>query len=124
MTENLEIYKCEVCGIVAEVLEGGAGDLVCCGTEMALQQAKTADAATEKHVPIIEPGDGEVTVVVGSTPHPMEDKHYIQWIELTSDGQTTRRMLKPGDDPKAVFTGAGKDLTAREHCNLHGLWKG
>lgn len=124
MTEKLQVYKCEVCGIIAEVLEEGAGELVCCGQEMVLQDEKTADKTTEKHVPIIEPVDGGVKVVVGCTPHPMEQKHYIQWIELLADGKAYRQFLEPGDAPEAVFPVTGENLSAREYCNLHGLWKG
>ena len=124
MTEKLQVYKCEVCGIITEVLEEGAGELVCCGQEMVLQDEKTADKTTEKHVPILEPVDGGVKVVVGCNPHPMEPKHYIQWIELLADGKAYRQFLNPGDAPEAVFPVTGQDLSAREYCNVHGLWKG
>ena len=127
MTEKLQVYKCNVCGIVVEVLEGGAGEPVCCGEPMQLLDAKTEDAATEKHVPYIERIEGGVKVSVGqNAAHPMEDKHYIQWIELLADGKSYRAFLSPGDAPEAVFAVAvtGEDLSARELCNIHGLWKG
>ena len=125
MTEKLQVYKCDVCGIVAEVLENGAGELVCCGQPMTLQQEKTEDATTEKHVPYIESIDGGVKVRIGqNAAHPMEEKHYIQWIELLADGKAYRQFLQPGDAPEAVFNVAGGDLSAREYCNIHGLWKG
>ena len=125
MTEKLQVYKCDVCGIVAEVLENGAGELVCCGQPMTLQQEKTEDATTEKHVPYIESVDGGVKVRVGqNAAHPMEEKHYIQWIELLADGKAYRQFLEPGDAPEAVFNVTGGDLSAREYCNIHGLWKG
>ena len=125
MTEELQIYKCEICGIIIEVLEGGAGEPVCCGEPMVLQQAKTEDASTEKHVPYIEPFDGGVKVRIGrNAAHPMEAAHYIQWIELPIDGKAYRQFLKPGDAPEAVFPVSGENLSAREYCNVHGLWKG
>jgi len=125
MTEKLQVYKCEVCGIVAEVLDGGAGELVCCGQPMQLMAEKTEDATTEKHVPYIEKVDGGVKVRVGqNAAHPMEEKHWIQWIELMADGKAYRQFLNPGDAPEAVFPVTGEDLSAREFCNIHGLWKG
>jgi superoxide reductase len=125
LTDKLQVYKCEVCGIIAEVLDGGAGELVCCGEPMQLMAEKTEDAATEKHVPYIERADGGVKVRVGQNQaHPMEAKHWIQWIELLVDGKAYRQFLNPGDAPEAFFPVTGEDLTAREFCNIHGLWKG
>jgi len=124
MAEKLQVYKCMVCGNIVEVLHGGAGELVCCGQPMELLDEKTADAATEKHVPVIEKIDSGVKVKVGSVPHPMEDKHYIEWIELLADGKAYRQFLNPGDAPEAVFTIEADSVSAREHCNVHGLWKG
>jgi len=85
---------------------------------------KTADATTEKHVPVIEKVDGGIKVKVGSVPHPMEDKHYIEWIEIIADGKAYRQFLDPGDAPEALFNIEAEGVTAREHCNVHGLWKG
>lgn len=125
MTERKQIYKCQVCGIVVEVLDGGAGECICCGEPMQLMPEKTEDATTEKHVPYIEPVEGGVKVRVGqNTAHPMEEKHWIQWIEVTVDGRACRQFLQPGDAPEAVFGASGESITAREFCNLHGLWKG
>ena len=124
MTEKLQVYKCDVCGIVVEVLEGGAGEPVCCGQPMTLQEEKTDDVTTEKHVPYIEKVDGGVKVRIGqNAAHPMEEKHYIQWIELLADGKAYRQFLNPGDAPEALFNVTGEDLAAREFCNIHGLWK-
>jgi len=124
MTRQLQVYKCDVCGNIVEVLESGAGELVCCGEPMTLQQEKTEDAATEKHVPYIEKVDGGVKVRIGrNAAHPMDQKHYIQWIELLADDRACRQFLKPGDAPEAVFNVTGEDLSAREFCNIHGLWK-
>jgi superoxide reductase len=125
MTEKKQIYKCNVCGIVVEVLEEGAGELVCCSEAMALQEAKTEDLTKEKHVPWIQGVAGGTKVTVGKAAlHPMEQKHYIQWIELLADGKSCRQFLSPGDAPEAVFPVTGEDLSAREFCNIHGLWKG
>lgn len=123
LAERLEIYKCEACGNIVEVLEGGAGELVCCGEPMKLMTENTVDAAKEKHVPVIEKFDGGIKVKVGDVPHPMEEKHYIQWIELIADGKSYHQFLKPGDTPEALFHISASQLTAREYCNLHLLWK-
>jgi superoxide reductase len=124
MAQKLQIYKCAVCGNIVEVLHGGVGELVCCGQPMELLDEKTADAATEKHVPVIEKINGGCKVIVGSTLHPMEEKHYIEWIELLAGDKTYRQFLNPGDAPEAVFNIEATEVTAREHCNVHGLWKG
>lgn len=124
MAEKLEIYKCEMCGNIVEVLFGGAGELVCCGQPMKLFVANTVDAAKEKHVPVIEKTDKGYLVKVGGVPHPMEEKHYIQWIELIdNNGKAYRQFLKPGQAPEALFCIEAESVTAREYCNLHGLWK-
>ncbi|MDU0459762.1 MAG: desulfoferrodoxin [Geobacteraceae bacterium] len=122
MPKLLEVYKCELCGNIVEVIHAGGGDLVCCGQEMKLMAENTVDAAKEKHVPVIEVGDGFVKVTVGSVPHPMEEKHYIEWIELIADGKAYRQFLKPGEVATATFNITASSLTAREYCNLHGLW--
>ncbi len=121
--KNREIYKCGLCGNVVEVLFAGGGELVCCGKPMILQLENTVDASKEKHVPVIEKTAEGYKVKVGSIPHPMEEKHFITVIELTVDGKTFQRLLKPGDLPEAVFCVKGAVVTAREYCNLHGLWK-
>lgn len=125
MEERYQVYKCNRCGNIVELLVAGGGTLVCCGEEMELLQEKRADSATEKHVPVIEKTDNGYKVTVGSTLHPMEEKHYIQWIELVADGKTFRKYLKPGDAPQAFFNCVeASEIYAREHCNVHGLWKG
>lgn len=123
MAKRLEVYKCEVCGNVVEVLHEGAGQMVCCDQPMTLVTENTVDAAKEKHVPVIEKIDGGYRVKVGSVTHPMEEKHYIEWIELIADGKAYREFLKPGVAPEAVFKVEASQVTAREYCNLHGLWK-
>lgn len=123
MPERKEIYKCEACGNIVEVLEGGGAELVCCGEEMSLFEEKTQEQGKEKHVPVVDAAGGNSIIVkVGSNPHPMEEKHYIQWIEATDKDRTYRHYLKPGQDPETVFTGLGPDIKVREYCNLHGLW--
>lgn len=124
MAERLEVYKCELCGNIVEVLHGGAGELVCCGQAMTCLQENTVDAAKEKHVPVIEKVDGGVKVKVGDVAHPMEEKHYIEWIEVIANGKSCFKFLKPGEAPEAVFNVEADTITARAYCNLHGLWKG
>ena len=123
MTEAKQVYLCQVCGIVVETLEGGAGEPVCCGRTMTLQREKTAGRGAEKHLPVIESGGGAVTVRVGSEPHPMAHEHLIQWIDVASDGRTCRQFLRPGQAPQATFPAAGGDLTIRAYCSIHGLWR-
>ena len=124
MTEQKQIYKCNVCGNIVEVLHGGMGELVCCNEPMELLEEKTADASTEKHVPVIEKIEGGYKVKVGSVPHPMEAKHYIEWIELIADGKAYRQFLKPNTAAEAVFNVEADNVSAREYCNVHSLWKG
>jgi len=123
MAKRLEIYKCELCGNIVEVLHEGKGELVCCHQPMKLVAENTVDASKEKHVPVIEVLEHGIKVTVGSVAHPMEEKHYIEWVELVADGKAYRQFLKPGDAPEAVFCIDAKEITAREYCNLHGLWK-
>ena len=123
MAERLEVYKCDLCGNIIEVLHGGAGELVCCGQPMNLLAENTVDAAKEKHVPVVEKTPDGVKVKVGSVAHPMEEKHYIEWIEIIADGKSYRQFLNPGETPEATFTVDAEDVTAREYCNLHGHWK-
>ena len=124
MTKVKEIYKCEICGNIVEVLHAGVGALVCCGQEMKLMEAETEDASTEKHVPYIEKTDSGILVKVGQNQdHPMVDEHYIEWIEITADGAVYKKFLKPGDKPQALFEIKADKVEAREYCNVHGLWK-
>jgi len=123
MAKQLEVYKCDLCGNIAEVLHGGAGELVCCGQPMSKLVENTVDAAKEKHVPAIEKTEDGVKVKVGDVAHPMEEKHYIEWIEVIVGGKVYRQFLKPGKAPEATFDIEADQVTAREYCNLHGLWK-
>ena len=125
MTEKLQVYKCEVCGNIVEMLHEGAGELVCCGQPMKVFVANTVDAAKEKHVPVIEKTAEGIKVKVGSVAHPMEEKHYIEWVELIDGEKVYRQFLKPGGAPEATFTvGVKGPAAAGEFCNLHGVWKG
>ena len=123
MTERLQIYKCEICGNIVEVLHTGKGELVCCGEPMKLYKENTIDAALEKHVPVIEKTENGFKVKVGSVAHPMIEEHYIEWIEVIVDGIAYRKFLNPGDEPEAEFCIKADNVTAREYCNIHGLWK-
>jgi superoxide reductase len=128
MTQLNQIYKCGVCGIIVKIMHAGGGELVCCQKPMMLLKENSTDAATEKHVPVIERTDNGFLVKVGSNPHPMEEKHYIEWIELNIDGSIHLARLKPGGKPEAHFCfchscGKPQKVKAREYCNLHGLWQ-
>jgi superoxide reductase len=124
MTQLNQIYKCNVCGNIVQVLHAGAGELVCCGQPMQLLEGNTVDASLEKHVPVIEKTDKGIKVKVGSIPHPMEEAHYIEWIQVIAGNTAYRHYLNPGDAPEAEFcVPYSADLIAREYCNLHGLWK-
>jgi len=123
MTQLLNVFKCNVCGNMVEVLHEGEGTLVCCDQPMQLMVENTVDAAKEKHVPVIEKVAGGYLVKVGSVEHPMIPAHYIEWIELAADGKTYRQFLKPGEKPEALFKTDAENVYAREYCNLHGVWK-
>ncbi len=124
MASRGQVYKCNLCGNIVEVLYGADGELICCGKAMDLLEEKTADSSTEKHVPFIEEKENGYMVRVGeNTAHPMQDDHYIEWIELVVDGAVYRKYLKPSDAAEAVFdVPKGNSVSAREYCNLHGLW--
>lgn len=123
MAEIRQIYKCSVCGNMVEVIHGGMGQLVCCGQEMMLLEAKDADAGFEKHVPVVEKNGEEYVVKVGSVEHPMEEKHHIEWVELNTPKFIYRKYLNAGEKPEATFKTTEDILYAREYCNVHGLWK-
>ena len=125
MAKKGKIYRCSVCGNIVEVLEEGAGTLVCCGQDMEMLQEKEQDQGLEKHVPQIKIEGDTATVTVGDILHPMEDSHYIQFIQLIVDGDTQTKYLLPSQQPITQFKlpKEYKNITAREYCNLHGLWK-
>ena len=124
MADLNKIYKCNVCGNIVEVVHSGKGELVCCEQPMEKLEEKSQDEGLEKHVPIITKTDKGYLVKVSSTEHPMQDDHYIEWVQLIADGNYCRKFLQPGDKPEAEFTiGEAKEVSAREYCNLHGLWQ-
>jgi len=123
MAEKREIYRCEKCGNIVEVLHAAGGNLICCGQDMTILVANSVDAAVEKHVPVIQKDGDTVTVSVGSTLHPMEEKHYIEFIQLVTEARTYTAYLDPGKEPKASFDAKGEVVSARAYCNLHSLWK-
>ena len=122
MTKQLQVYKCEICGNIVLVLHNGVGELVCCGQPMNLMEEKTEDEGKEKHVPVFERTDKGIKVKVGSVPHPMEENHYIEWIEVTTKDGVARKFLKPGNIPEAEFEIMGEIVQIREYCSVHGLW--
>lgn len=123
MVKKLQVYKCEICGSMVEVLNEAKGTLVCCGKPMTLLNENTVDAAVEKHIPVAEEKDGQLLVKVGAVEHPMVNEHFIQWIEvITKDGEVVRKDLNPNEKPEAKFTINGEVDRIREYCNLHGLW--
>ncbi|MEA2059890.1 MAG: desulfoferrodoxin [Thermodesulfobacteriota bacterium] len=123
MAEKLGVYRCEKCGNIVEMLHAEKPKVHCCNQEMTLIEPNIVDAAKEKHVPVIEKIDGGYLVKVGSVAHPMEEKHYIEWIEINADNVVYRRFLKPGDAPEAKFLIDADNITAREYCNIHGFWR-
>lgn len=123
MSKKMAVYKCNKCGTVVEGMNDTDIDVVCCGKTMVMLKENTTDAAQEKHVPVIEKADGGVKVVVGSTPHPMGDDHWIEWIEIIAGKTIYRQFLDPAETPEAFFPINEKDIIVRAYCNLHGLWK-
>jgi superoxide reductase len=123
MTEKKQIYKCELCGNIVEMLHVGPGELVCCEKPMVLFTENSVDAAKEKHVPVIEKTENGFKVKLGSIAHPMEEKHYIEWIELIAGEKSYKKFLNPGNAPEAEFCIDASEVIARAYCNLHGLWK-
>lgn len=124
MTKLREIYKCNVCGNIVEVLHTGVGELVCCGQPMENMEEKTEDSSVEKHVPYIKKTEKGIVVKIGQNQdHPMEEKHYIEWIQVIAEGISYRKFLKPGNKPQAEFEIKSNNIVAREYCNVHGLWK-
>jgi len=126
MTEEKQVYRCNICGNIVEVLHIGTGRLVCCGQQMQLLEEKTSDLGHEKHVPTIEKTDKGVKVKVGSVSHPMEENHCIEWIEVVAGGRVYRKVLKPGDKAEAEFNIDLENIDeigARDYCSIHGLWE-
>lgn len=131
MTKQKQVYKCSLCGNIVEVLHEGGGELACCGQSMNLMEEKKEEEGQEKHLPVIEEmtasacqGKDGVVVRVGEIAHPMEESHYIEWVEITmEDGRSGKKFLKPGDKPEVEFQTRSKVISARAYCNVHGLWR-
>jgi len=124
MAKRLQVFECEVCGHIVMVYGDGGGTLVCCNQPMTAVVENTKDAAKEKHVPVIDLTAEGCKVKVGAVAHPMEERHYIEWIELLSGDKVSTRFLKPGEAPEALFENVAEPAVARAYCNLHGYWKG
>ena len=123
MRKRFQVYKCEVCGNITEVLHGGVGTMICCNRPMTLLLEKTEDEGAEKHVPVIENVEGGIKVKVGSIPHPMEEDHFIEWIEVIANDEIVREYLKPNSPAESIFSIKNEDIIIREYCTVHGLWK-
>jgi len=123
MTQRKEIYKCEICGNIVEVLHTGVGTLVCCGQSMRLMREKIKEEGNEKHTPVIKNNDEGVNVKVSSVQHPMTPEHHIEWIEISTENGESKKFLTPNDKPEANFPVKNKKVKAREYCNIHGLWR-
>ena len=124
MLKRGQIFRCNTCGNMFELINVGGGTPACCGNEMEILSDAPKDVGAEKHVPIIEKTESGVKVKIGSIPHPMEETHYIAWIEIITDNETQRVFLQPGDAPEAVFKiDDTTNLFAKEYCTVHGLWR-
>jgi len=126
MSRQFEAYKCEKCFAIVEVFQGGGGTFACCDSPMTLLKEGVTDAAKEKHVPVAERTGKGIKVKVGELAHPMEEKHWVQWVELVGDNFSCTHFLRPGDAPEVEFacgSACGDKLTVRAYCNLHGHWK-
>ena len=124
MTKRHDVYKCSVCGNIVDMVQPGLGELFCCGKPMDLAQAKSEDTGHEKHKPVVEKSKTLLTVTIGSIPHPMEEAHYIEWIEvITSEENAYRKFLKPGMPAQAKFENLTDVVLVRAYCNIHGLWE-
>lgn len=127
MTERLEMYRCEICGNLVQVILAGGGELVCCGQPMTLLKPNTIeDAALEKHIPVYIQHENGVEIQVGSVLHPMNDNHYIMFIESISEDRNRMKLqyLHPGQEAKMLLEEKLGKEKALEFCNLHGLWEG
>jgi superoxide reductase len=123
MIELNQVWKCEICGNIVEVVHAGVGQLVCCGQPMNLMALKTTEeGGYEKHLPVIKKSGDTYIVKVGDVPHPMMDEHWIEWITLDTETGVLRKYLKPGEKPEASFTTNAKVIQARSYCNIHGHW--
>ncbi|OFI07440.1 desulfoferrodoxin [Clostridium acetireducens DSM 10703] len=123
MTQINQVYKCELCGNIVEVLHKGEGKLECCGKNMIILSENITDATLEKHIPLLEKSQGGIIIKVGKEEHPMTEKHNIEWIEVITNNKTYRKCLKANERAEAIFKIDEEILAVRAYCNLHGLWK-
>ena len=123
-TSNKKVFKCPVCGNITEILRDGGGDLVCCGETMErmIENASKDDTIREKHIPVITLENKLVTVKIGASEHPMDDKHFIEWIDIIKDDEVYRHFLEPGQEPRVSIPSELENIIARAYCNIHGLW--
>jgi superoxide reductase len=119
----MRVYKCNICGNIVEVLHAGIGKLVCCGQPMELLEERATGEGKEKHVPVVEKAGNLVKIRVGEVLHPMEEAHFIEWVELIAGDKVYREFLKPGDAPMVVLAAPAGRVSARAYCNIHGLWE-
>ncbi len=123
MTSINQVFRCNICGNIIEILNAGEGRLVCCDQPMELLLARQTDVGPEKHVPVIEESDEGARIKVGDIDHPMEEGHYIQWLEVLLDDKVLRKNFKPGEKPEVIFREEiGENFMVRAYCNIHGLW--
>ncbi|VFQ47414.1 desulfoferrodoxin [Desulfoluna butyratoxydans] len=122
MMRRNQLYACEHCGNIVEIIQAGGPTVRCCGQAMTLLEENTRDASREKHVPVVAEADGGIRVSVGETAHPMTEEHWIPWIEVTQGATILRKHLLPGEKPEAFFAGITGPVVARAYCNLHGHW--
>lgn len=125
MTKINEIYRCNICGNIVEVVHGGEGELVCCQQPMELLIERQTDVGPEKHIPILEKTEEGINVKIGEDPHPMDEKHFIEWVEIIIDGESYIKFFEPGDKPETEFKlviPEDSSVKVREYCNIHGLW--
>ncbi len=123
-TKN-EIYQCEICGNQVEVTNVGGGELICCGEPMVLKKAfqEEAQEGKEKHLPVVTKEGDILKIEIGSQWHPMEEDHFIEWVEVISGNTLHRKYLKPGMDPVVNFVCREENALVRIYCNKHGLWQ-
>lgn len=122
MKNERMFYKCAICGNIIEVIEDGGGSLVCCGQDMGILTPNTTDASVEKHVPALTRDGNNLTVRIGSAPHPMTAEHHINWVAVAQEGRTQRAQLKVGGEPEVSFVISDGPVSVYAYCNLHGLW--
>jgi len=129
MAEKLDMYKCDDCGMIIQVIIEGDGKLVCCDEEMELlvPHGLSDEMLNEKHIPVFVKSDTEEggEIRIGSMPHPMIPEHYIMFAEAIAPDKSHFKLkyLNPGDEPKMLLKHSLDKISAKIYCNLHGLWE-